>query len=82
MHEDYKNYSEDELRSSCCGMKVREDNLCGYCYEEAEYVVWWRYEMNKIDPIHSYAPTQKQIGRWLRKICNLDALTEKNSKIQ
>tara|TARA_R110000744_G_scaffold114918_1_gene214902 strand:+ start:437 stop:664 length:228 start_codon:yes stop_codon:yes gene_type:complete len=74
MSDDWKLYPEEELRSECCGTEVREDYLCGCCYEEANYVVWWRYEMNKIDPIYSYAPTQKQIGKWLRKICNLDQL--------
>jgi len=71
----------EDLRSECCGDMPREDAICSICWEDAEYVEWWRYEMNKIDPINSYAPTQKQIGRWLRKICNLDAI-ENNNEIQ
>jgi hypothetical protein len=71
----------EDLRSECCGDIIREDYICSLCWEDAEYVEWWRYEMNKIDPINSYAPTQKQIGRWLRKICNLDAI-ENNNEIQ
>lgn len=70
--DDHLHYSPDELRTSCCGTKQREDELCGFCWNEAVYIVWWRYEMNKQDPIYNYGPSQKQIGRFIRKICDLD----------
>lgn len=62
----------EDLRSECHGTMPREDGLCAFCYEETEYVPWWQYEMNKQDPIYSYGPSQKQIGRFIRKICELD----------
>ncbi len=71
MHDD-SHYSETELKSMCCGSRVREDKLCGSCWNEAEYVVWWRYEMNKTDPVYNYFATQKQIASWVRRVCDLD----------
>tara|TARA_R110000823_G_scaffold70608_3_gene162823 strand:+ start:743 stop:967 length:225 start_codon:yes stop_codon:yes gene_type:complete len=68
----------EDLRSECHGTMPREDGLCALCYEEVTYIPWWLYEMNKTDPIYSNAPSQKDIGKWIRKVCNLDSIENNN----
>jgi len=62
----------EDLRSKCHGTMPREDGLCALCWEVTEFVPWWEYEMNKTDPIYLYAPSQKDITRWVKKVAGLD----------
>ena len=66
-------YENDGLVSECCGAGKRGDSdLCGYCYEHADFVQYTRYDMNKLGPNYDYAPSQKALGKWLRQVCSLD----------
>jgi hypothetical protein len=63
---------DSDLKSNCCGAPSRHDRVCGFCWEECRNVPLWEYEMDKTDPIYSYAPSQKDITRWVKKVAGLD----------
>ncbi len=65
-----KDYKEGLRVSECCGGERHGDSeLCPYCYEHADFVDLWRYNMNKLTPNFFYAPTQTEMAIWLRQVC-------------
>jgi hypothetical protein len=65
-----KTHPDEEYVSECCGGHQHGDSdICPLCYEHAEFVEVNRYYMNRPEPAqYSYAPTQKQITRWIKRI--------------
>lgn len=66
-----KTQPNPECVSECCGGSQHGDSdICPICYEHADFIEEVRYWMNRPEPAqYSYAPSQKQLRRWIERIC-------------
>lgn len=60
----------EEYVSECCGANNRQGSTeCPFCNEDTNYVLRHRYYAERKEPAqYSYAPTQKEITTWIKRV--------------